>query len=288
MSDWVGSLGERRRGAEIAGWTIAAALVLAAHAAGGYWLTQAAERPPLPGADEMIIEISLEAAAPPEPEAEPEAIPDIPMQAAPDLPISETEPEDLPEPEDEALPDLVEPDPLAEMLPDTLPLFEPPPEPLPEPELPVIETAEAVLAPEIAKRPPPRPEPKKTTKTPPAPKTSKPAKVDAPKVAETASAPASQAGKSAEKAEANWRSEVNSRVARHMARWPNRSKSQVSLRVSIAVDGSGRVIGAEVQGTTGDPSADASLRAHAAKISGLPRTPDGNSRNLRIPVTLKR
>lgn len=287
MSDWVGSLGGSRRSAEIAGWGIAAAAVVTAHAAGGYWLLNAAPPPRPPAGAEMVIEIALEAAAPPAPEAEPEAIPDIPMLAAPDLPLSQDEPEILPE--QDLIEPMVEPEHLSDMLPDELPLFEPPPEPLPEPELPVIETAEAVLAPALSPKPPPRPEKKqRTTTTPPAPRNTAPAKIEATKVAEVASAPAVRSGVSAEKAEANWRSEVNARVGRHMARWANKTRQAHKLRVQIEIDGAGRVLGVQIDGSTGDAAADASLRAHAGRITGLPITPDKKSRNLRIPVTLKR
>ena len=169
MSDWTATLGRERRVTEALGWLVAVMLAFSAHAGTGWWLTRVNQTAGI----ELVYEVDLAPVLTAAPMPPPVAPPDTPMLAAPDMePVPEDDKpaEEVPVAE-QAVPDFEQPEQLVEQQPDDLPRIEAPPEPMPEPP-PVVENAEAVLAPEASLRPPPRPKKqKKVARAEPAPRT---------------------------------------------------------------------------------------------------------------------
>ncbi len=61
------------------------------------------------------------------------------------------------------------------------------------------------------------------------------------------------------------------------ARLPNQ-RNRVEVRLALSVDGGGRVIGASLRGSTGNPRLDSSLSGQSQRIPRLSAPPHGTAK----------
>ncbi|MFC3569833.1 energy transducer TonB family protein [Paracoccus simplex] len=266
-------------------WGGAAVVVLAAHLGGALWIMHGAKAAAPPGLpDPVFVDLA------PAPQAA------APLDEAETPDMAEAEPEPEPEPQPEPEPEeIVLPEPLQELepLPEMTSLFPPPadavalqksarpkerPEREPEPE-PEPQVAE--------KQPEPRREKKeKAPQDQPARQAT--TRLRAPQAERTA-APQAQVGAAPSARQvASWQSKVQAAVARHMhrTRLSAGRGGSVTVTVRFSVDPSGRVAGARLAGSTGDPGIDAALSRQASRMPRMPAPPSGQTVALVLPVKI--
>lgn len=262
---------------EMALWSGAAALVLAAHMAGAWYLhsAQAVEPPALDAAPAIMMELAPMAVAP---EAVPtditEMIDSTPTEQVEEV-TEEIEPVEEPVLEEEVVEEEpVETEEIAEV------------EPLEEVEEVVEEELEEVPLPEVAMAVPQRrpvPEKPKPVEKPVEKKVEKKVerKKPAPQIAATKSAesapkaaapratrPAAGSGVSP----ARWQSRVNAHLNRYK-RYPSGARGVGTVTVRFTINSSGDVVAASLAGSSGDPAFDSAAVELVRRASPVPAPP---------------
>lgn len=259
-------------------WLVAGVLILAAHA-GAVYVALHWHRPVAmadPAAAAVMIELAPLPVAPPSEMEEVAPGPQM-VQApepVPDAPDTVEEAAAPPEPQVmeplEDLPELPPPSALAEaLLPPPRPVEEKIPEPAPKP----IE----------------KPKPKKqASRKPAAPATSAAPRSDA-APANAVAAPSSGASASSSTAPATWRSMLVAHLNRHK-RYPSEARARQeegTARLRFSIDRSGRVVGANLVGSSGSSALDAEVLDMIRRASPLPAPPPevgGGTISLTVPV----
>lgn len=280
--------GRRQHMVEAAGWIGCGVLVLAVHGAAlGYMLSE----PPIVAADEPAAIMIELAELPVAPEAEPsEAPPGPQMMEAPEEIEQDVPPDPLAEAEDVPPPEPeVEQEPVPQVTESPAPDIEvplPPPPPL------AAELAPPEKKPDPPKeRPKPKPKPKEREKSekPPAPRTSAAPSLEAAR-ADRVAAPSAGASSANSRAPANWRSRLMAHLNRHK-RFPASETGSGRARVSFVIDRSGRVLGASLVGSSGNPTFDGEAVAMVRRASPVPPPPPevgGGTISFTVPVDFTR
>jgi protein TonB len=325
-------------------WIAAAAIVVAVHA-GMVWIAvnwRAGEPAPGEPPPAVMIELSPVAVSPKAPLQDVAPGPQSAESAPPpaDRSVAEVKPDELPKPVETIKPDPTPtlPQPfktLEEPQPDFPPLPQPAaaasqahPSPASDgetPDLPMVEKAEAVLAPPpektIADSTPPRqasaadasktaaasPPPPKSARPPTEakkaeahrPDHAKPLKPDdrlqsrhtsAPPVstarpADTAAAPSASASLAPSVAAASWKGELLAHLNRYK-RYPTGATGAGTASVAFAIDRSGAVISARLIASCGDAALDEEAVALLRRASPVPPPPPGLGHGASIALTV--
>lgn len=272
MTDWAEHLSRGRRWVETLLWTLAAAVVALAVAAGAalaVWLDLRAGQQ---DALEEAVLIDLNTLPPAQALAE---VPEVPQPEAEVTPPEEIDPPDEVE---EITPKLTEAEPA--ITPDEIepPQMEDPPEELPQ------------VASTLPEPPPPPPKPKREVKPEPKrePKPAKVAEAKPPAPApQKASAPvAARKGAATADARARWRSKAVSQVSGYLKR-KSYNSSAGSLVVSFRVDGGGRISGVSLRSSSGDAAVDAAVVARIRQLGKVTPPPDGKPEPFKFRFDLK-
>lgn len=267
-------------------WTTAGAVVVAGHIGLAYWLmqTEASQIAGLP--DPVYVDLApMPEAAAPLDQAETQEQAEIKPEPDPE-PVEE-------EPEEEVADFTPPPLPELEPLPDLSTLIPPPedavvltkserprerpdrtePEPEPERER------------EVAKKEEPKKE--RRRRQPEQQQQERRTRVDAPQGQRTAAPRANAGNAPTQQQAATWLSQVNSRVARHMARTrlPGR-RGSMQVTVSFTVTAGGQVTGVRVN-STGDGAIDQALNRQASRLPSMPPPPGGGSKSMQLPVVVR-
>lgn len=281
-------------------WSGAAALVVAAHAAVGWYAYSRSPEPFVsePPASAVMIDLAPMAIAP-------EAVP-LDEAELVDSAASETVEETV-DPVEEVQPDTVEAEPVEQEM--TEPVVEEAPEPVEEvaQNVPVepkelAETVEVPL-PEIAMTvPQPRPEPRepapikqrkpvekpaaKPVRKPPPSAAAQKAVEAAPRTA--APAPSTSAGRSV--SPARWQARVNAHLNRYK-RFPSGAKAGGVAMVQFTINPGGAVISASLVQSSGDGALDTAAVALVQRASPIPAPPPElakASMRLTVPIQFSR
>ena len=274
-------------------WSVAAAAIVAAHAAGAYVLLATPADTPPPGAPQAPILIEL---------APPAAAPEIAAVEPTPEPVTEETPEPVVEPTPEpVVEEVVEPEPEPVVEPEPLPEPEPVVEPEPEPELPAIANAPIPMA-----RPtPPRPRPQqqerpRETRTaerrqvePPPPRrqqreTQRPREQRRQQAAPSVAAQGERRREVSQGAQsrpsvspARWQSQVQARLNR-FKRTP-RGGGRGTAQLSFSMDANGAVTGARLVRSAGNAALDEAAVALVRRASPFPAPPNG-AVSLSVPI----
>lgn len=272
MTDWAEHLSRGRRWVETLLWTLAAAVVALAVAAGGalaVWLDLRAGQQ---DALEEAVLIDLNTLPPAQALAE---VPEVPQPEAEVTPPEEIDP---PEEVEEITPKLTEAEPA--ITPDEIepPQMEDPPEELPQ------------VASTLPEPPPPPPKPKREVKPEPK-RTPKPAKVAEAKppapAPQKASAPAAaRKGTVSASEEARWKSKVSAQFARQLNR-RTYSSDNLSLVVAFRVEGNGLVSSVSLVRSSGDAKVDAAVLVQLRKMRKVAAPPAPRYWDISVPLTVK-
>lgn len=296
-------------------WLFAGTVVLAAHAAAGWWVMR--ERPqPLDAAAEpaaIMIDLAPMAMAPAavEEQVAPDEVDSEAAEAVEAEPVEEIEIAEAVEPVTEPL-EAIEPEPVEEAV-------ETPPE-----EVEPVETVEAVEPDEIepiepveelvaaldpveVPLPVARPEPEKKKEVrqekpketprrkqevqakpkPQAPAADKRrAQVQAPREAPRAAAPQNSAGASSSVSPARWQARVASHLERRK-RYPSaarRQRQQGTAQVRFTIDASGNVQSVSLVRSSGVALLDEEVVALVRRASPVPAPPPGVNRTIVVPI----
>lgn len=296
-------------------WLFAGTVVLAAHAAAGWWVMR--ERPqPLDAAAEpaaIMIDLAPMAMAPAavEEQVAPDEVDSEAAEAVEAEPVEEIEIAEAVEPVTEPL-EAIEPEPVEEAV-------ETPPE-----EVEPVETVEAVEPDEIepiepveelvaaldpveVPLPVARPEPEKKKEVrqekpketprrkqevkakpkPQAPAAEKRrAQVQAPREAPRAAAPQNSAGASSSVSPARWQARVASHLERRK-RYPSaarRQRQQGTAQVRFTIDASGNVQSVSLVRSSGVALLDEEVVALVRRASPVPAPPPGVNRTIVVPI----
>jgi protein TonB len=315
ISDLVGPRFHKR---EVALWSGAAVLVVAAHVGSAWLIHQSSPLPPPPDEAPPAIMLDLAPMV-----VAPDAVPmDIaetvdsamteqveePVETAEQVteemdPVEETEvAEAVPEEVQEVAPDTMETEQAPEVVPEetiteaeeVVPdLIE---VPLPEVAMAIPEPRPEIEEPKpvVRKKAEKKPAKEKPVEKEPAEKTTKkrtPPKASAPSVrsaenSSRAAAPAARQGSSGSSmSPANWVAKVNARMAR--GKRYIKAKGEGTVWVRFTVGDGGDVQSVSVTRSSGDPELDKSAAAMVQRISPLPAPPPGVNRRLSIPIVVE-
>ncbi|MCO5148052.1 MAG: energy transducer TonB [Aquamicrobium sp.] len=295
-------------------WLFAGTVVLAAHAAAGWWVMR--ERPqPLEAAAEpaaIMIDLAPMAMAPAavEEQVAPDEVDSEPAEAVEAEPVEEVELAEAVEPVTEEPVEAVEPEPVEETV-------ETPPE-----EVEPVETAEAVVPDEVepiepveemvaaldpvevplpVMRPEPekkpevrqeKPKPRKKQEVKAKPKPQAPAvekrraQVRTQREAPRAAARQNSAGASASVSPARWQARVASHLERRK-RYPSaarRQGQQGTAQVRFTIDASGNVKSVSLVRSSGVALLDEEVVALVRRASPVPAPPPGVNRTIVVPI----
>lgn len=259
---------------EAGGYALAGAAIIAVHAGVAAWAMQSR---PEPLAEAPFAESAVMIDMAPEPEA-PIAEDSQMSEQRHDAPPPETEPIDAPEDleavETEDTPDPVEDAPPLEEIVEEVPELEP----MEEPELPVIDTAEAVLP----VKPEPRPERPRVVEKPEVARPAPPKKTPPREaVRQTAKAPAVSAAGSQ-----RWHAKLMAHLERRK-RYPAAARRQRQEGVPVvqfSIDPAGNVLSARLARSSGVPELDQAVMTMIQRASPVPAPPPGANLNITVPV----
>ena len=273
---------------ELALWVGAAAVVVAAHMAGGWYLQNmpAGEAPAIEAAPAIMMELTP---LPTEPEAAPAGIlepaPEPVEEPAIEEPVIE---ETIEEPAEAPPPEPVEQSPSSEPAPEVLP--DPVEQAVAEPD---VAEPEQVVLPEVAlmvpqprpARGPPKPAPQKPE--PQKPEQKRPEKKAEPQkpVARAASrpaagAPAAAAPRAAQPAigsgvsPARWHSRLTAHIRRHQ-RKPRGGAASGTAVVKFTVNAGGALVALSLARSSGNAALDAAALESVRRAAPMPAPPDG-------------
>ncbi len=302
--DWSHQLSRTSRG-EVALWTLAALLILVAHAGAAWWVVR--ERPQLPAATDAAAAIIIELASFTEaPDAstsqladdEADVVPSEPVERVEPVepveppeevePVEETEPAvpaEVKEPLEEAEP--AEPADLAAADPDRV---EPPGErqemavPIPQPR-PHHEPVHAPMR-KLRAEEPKRVEQERPKKQREMAKPASRAQVADARPAARAAAPAPSAGAGKSVSPARWQALVLRHLERRK-RYPaeaRRARREGIAKVRFTVDAEGNVGSVALAQSSGVPALDAEVVALVRRASPIPAPPPGVGRTVIVPI----
>lgn len=290
-------------------WLFAGTVVLAAHAAAGWWVLRERPEPMEAAAEPAAIMIDL-AAVPMAPAAIEEQIaPDeVDAEAAEAVeaePVEEIELAEAVEPVTEPV-EAIEPEPVEEVV-------ETPPE-----EVEPVETVEAVepdavepvetieemvaaldpvevplpvLRPEPEKQEKPKEKPRRKQEVKARPKPAAPsvekrkAQVQTQQEAPRAAAQQSSSGASPSVSPARWQARVHSHIARRQKRDVVRKAGDTGTsQVRFSIDGSGNVLSASLARSSGNAMLDDEAVSMVRRSSPVPAPPPGVNRTIILPI----
>ncbi len=238
---------------ELRRWFLAAAAVIAVHAALVFWLMHKRDLSLL-GAPPAVVMIDL-------PAMEVEAASEVPPEAVEGPKMTEATPEEAETPETLAVPELPEAKkPEAVLMP--------PPKPTPIPKKKVL----------------PKPVVKQT-KEPPAPRTMAPRHAAAARGPVSAASRRGTAGSAA--SAASWRAMLFAHLLRHK---PSGGEATGVATVSFSLGRSGRLLGAHLSGSSGSPALDQRALGMVRSANPFPAAPlevAGNSFSFTVPVRFR-
>lgn len=309
MTDPVQLRSGRSRMGDAALWSVAALVMVAAHAGAAYYLMQQSKAEMGDNAPQAAIMIEL--AALPEAvsteqtveannEVETEEVKSDVTQPVEEPPPEKPQPEPVPEPVVEQPPP--EPEPAPEVPPEVVQPVEPPPpepaqevDPIEQQQVAELENVEVPL-PVLRPPPPPvqkqvekdkEPEKKRVQKPTQAPQQSQRrdiAKAEATQSDRTAASRNSAGSASSSVSPADWASKVQSAVARRIVRGAGRSGMTVTVSFVVQTDGSiGRL---SVVKSTGDEAVDAKIKSSIGKAS-VSTPPPGAQTSFVVPVQIR-
>lgn len=274
-------------------WTTAGAVVVAGHIGLAYWLmqTEASQIAGLP--DPVYVDLApMPEAAAPLDQAETQEQAEIKPEPDPE-PVEE-------EPEEEVADFTPPPLPELEPLPDLSTLIPPPedavvltkserPRERPDRTEPEPESEREVAKKEEPKKERRRRQPEQQQQQQEQEQEQeRRTRVDAPQGQRTAAPRANAGNAPTQRQAASWRSQIESRVARHMqrTRLPGRS-GNVQVMVRFTVSPGGQVTAASVSTSTGNARLDQALNRQASRLPRLPPPPSGKSTSLELPVLVQ-
>lgn len=293
VSDRNAAIGLRTWGGEVMLWAGAGLVVSAVHVGAVAWALSESPPPPPDASPPAAIMVEF---APEQVAQETEQDADI----APDQPMveqAESVPEDEPEPELEPEePVEPEPEPVEEVTEETEEIAEPVEEEVESFEEMVETRVEKVVVP----IPPPKPKPPRrdvrqrkpqpqSQLSSPAPRTTAPPKIEAPRADRTAAAQNARGRNAPRISPASWQSRLLAHLERRK-RYPSRAKRRREEGVAyvrFSIDANGNVLSARLTRSSGFPDLDAEVVAMVTRASPVPAPPPGIEGTITVPVRFK-
>ncbi|GHC67971.1 cell envelope integrity protein TolA [Limoniibacter endophyticus] len=289
-------------------WTVAAVLVVVAHAGAAYYGLLNRSQEPLDAPQAVIIDLEPVDAS--EIDIAQQDTADEAMSAPEEpQPVEEptpAPPEEVVEPESEPEPEQVEPEPQPQPEPEEVQEPEPEPEPVEEvnQDLAMLRDAEVPLP--VARPEPPRERPRpverrqavreevkrQETRKPVEHKQERPRQVDErPRTVRQAEQGQNQNARQQRASRANQVSprRYYGRLVSHLRKFKKSAgNARGETMVRFSIDANGRVLSASVGRSSGSPTLDQAALATVRNASPVPAPPEGVSRSFNVPIDFRR